>query len=83
MTEKRPPIAADNPASSAGLEPKVDPIVDTHVHVWDPANIPRSWLDGMPSLNRRCSIEEYESEATPLGIRGGVYVETVVDEPFL
>ena len=83
MTEERPPIAADNPVSSAGLEPKVDPIVDTHVHVWDPANIPRSWLGGMPSLNRRCSIDEYESEATPLGIRGGVYVETVVDEPFL
>ena len=73
-------MTAENPTSSPRV---LEAIVDTHVHVWDPVKIPRSWLVDVPSLDRQCSIEEYEAEARPLGVEGGVYVETVVDEPFL
>ena len=85
MSEEIPPIPPVEPDVIIPIDPidPIDPMIDTHVHVWDPAKIPRSWLTGMPSLNRRCSIEEYEAQATPLGIDQGIYVETAVDEPFL
>ena len=75
-------VQENSPIPPVSLD-AIEPIIDTHVHVWDPTKIPRSWLAGMPLLNRRCSIEEYESVATPLGIQQGIYIETAVDEPFL
>jgi len=29
------------------------PIVDTHVHLWDPERIPLAWGDQVPTINRR------------------------------
>ncbi|MEY4087846.1 MAG: hypothetical protein RJB55_117, partial [Verrucomicrobiota bacterium] len=37
------------------------PIVDTHVHLWDPARLRYPWLGGVPRLNRRNSIEEFRT----------------------
>ncbi len=71
------------PTSPPAAPGVLEAIVDTHVHVWDPVRIPRAWLADVPTLDRRCSIEEYEAEATASGIDRGVYVETAVDEPFL
>ena len=34
------------------------PIVDAHVHLWDPARLPIPWLAGAPALNRRYAVEE-------------------------
>lgn len=48
------------------------PIVDTHVHLWDPSRIPLAWGDSVPAINRRHLIAEYDEA------RGGVEVEAMV-----
>jgi L-fuconolactonase len=48
------------------------PIVDTHVHLWDPERIPLAWGDQVPTINRRHLIPEYDAA------RGGVEVEAMV-----
>lgn len=48
------------------------PIVDTHVHLWDPERIPLAWGDQVPAINRRHLIPEYDAA------RGEVEVEAIV-----
>lgn len=57
--------------------------IDTHQHLWDPAQFAYAWLPKFPALNRRYGIEEYLEAARGLGIERTVYVETDVDEPFM
>ncbi|TNU73569.1 hypothetical protein FH969_10625 [Miniimonas arenae] len=34
------------------------PVLDAHVHVWDPARLPYPWLAGVPALNRPVTLDE-------------------------
>jgi len=56
------------------------PIVDTHQHLWDPAQFRYSWMDGFEILKRRCMVEEYQAAADGTNIVETVYVDTDVDE---
>lgn len=47
-------------------------IIDTHVHLWDPARLPLRWGDAAPAINRRHLIAEYDAA------RGAVEVEAMV-----
>ena len=47
-------------------------IVDTHVHLWDPAEIPMDWCAGAPALSRPFGLAELDEA------RGAVQLEQVV-----
>ncbi|MDA8296657.1 MAG: amidohydrolase family protein [Actinomycetota bacterium] len=54
-------------------------ILDTHFHVWDPATRDHAWLAGLPALNRRISIEDYEAVAHNNGVSQAVLVQVLND----
>lgn len=51
------------------------PIIDTHVHLWDPAYLRIPWLDEANLLNRRYALPEYQQYTQGVDIEGIVYVE--------
>ena len=51
------------------------PIVDSHVHFWDPARLPLPWLEGLPELNRRFLPEDFAAAAGDLEVAAMVFLE--------
>jgi L-fuconolactonase len=51
------------------------PIVDAHVHFWDPAKINYSWLAGVPALNRAFLPEDYLSATRSANVAKMIFVE--------
>lgn len=56
------------------------PIVDTHVHLWDPERIPLAWGDQVPTINRRHLIPEYDAARGAVEVEGIVFLECNVVE---
>jgi len=54
------------------------PIVDTHVHFWDPDVVPVDWLAGAPTLDRRFGPEDLTEHAGDIAIESLVFVEADV-----
>ena len=57
------------------------PIIDTHVHLCDPARLSYSWMKDAPALNRRVLPEDFAKAAAPVKIDRFVFVEVDVDQP--
>jgi L-fuconolactonase len=55
------------------------PIVDAHVHLWDPDHLRLAWLDGNARLNRRFGPAEYAEHTQGIAIEALVYLEVDVD----
>jgi predicted TIM-barrel fold metal-dependent hydrolase len=55
-------------------------MIDTHLHLWNPATIPRAWLAGVPALDRAMTLEDYRAIASKTGIEAAVQVESDVDD---
>ncbi len=51
------------------------PIVDSHVHLWDPGHFRIAWLDGNPRLNQRFALPEYREHTAGLEVAAMVYME--------
>ncbi|MHB1782726.1 MAG: amidohydrolase family protein [Acidimicrobiales bacterium] len=54
-------------------------VVDTHVHVWDPATREHAWLDQLPALQRRFGVADLEAVARPCGVDQVVLVQVLDD----
>jgi L-fuconolactonase len=52
-------------------------IVDAHHHVWDPAARPHAWLAGLPALNRRFDLADFEHASAPEGVTASVLVQVL------
>src|SRR5579863_6158016 len=54
------------------------PIVDTHVHLWDPTHFHMPWLDEIPILKRLYGMQQYQEQAMHLSIEAMICVEVNV-----
>jgi L-fuconolactonase len=54
------------------------PIVDSHVHLWDPTAFRMSWLDGNDLLNRPYGLGDYDEHTRGLVIQEIVYLQVEV-----
>jgi len=51
------------------------PVVDAHVHLWDPDRFEIPWLERLPDLNRVLSVDEYRAQTEDVPVVGTVYME--------
>lgn len=55
------------------------PIVDTHVHLWDPGHLRYPWLDGNALLNKPYLLEEYKRACGPVQVEKMVFLQCECD----
>ncbi len=55
------------------------PIVDAHVHLYDPALLPYGWMRGDPVLDRPHGLAEYDRATGAVAVERLVFVEVAVD----
>src|SRR5215471_4453583 len=51
------------------------PIVDTHLHLWDPRRFRYPWLDTIPRLNRPYLPEDYARACGPVTVEKMVFLQ--------
>jgi L-fuconolactonase len=57
-------------------------MIDAHVHLWDPAQLPLPWLDGNDVLDKPFGPDEFEQASSGFEIEGFVYLEVDAAKPY-
>ena len=55
------------------------PLIDTHLHVWDPQRLRYPWLDDIPLLNQAYLLEDYDRACAPVAVEQMVFLQAEVD----
>src|SRR5579872_4873020 len=55
------------------------PIIDSHVHLYDPAKLRYGWLSGVPKLNRTFLLPDFDAARGSVAVDGIVFAEVAVD----
>jgi L-fuconolactonase len=50
-------------------------IIDTHIHLWDPGQIPMAWCAGVPALNKPFGMAELDDHRGQVALEKIVFVE--------
>lgn len=58
------------------------PIVDSHVHLWDPVKFRIPWLDKVPPINQLADLALYDEATAGLEIEAIVYLQVEVAEVY-
>ncbi|HLZ61276.1 MAG TPA: amidohydrolase family protein [Ktedonosporobacter sp.] len=58
------------------------PIIDAHLHLWDPSHFRISWLDADITLGKPFGLAEYQEHTGGIAIEAMVYLEVDVDAPY-
>lgn len=58
------------------------PIVDSHLHLWDPTRFRMGWLDGLERLNRPHGLADFDAATAGLDIEAMVYLQVEVDPAY-
>jgi L-fuconolactonase len=51
------------------------PVIDTHVHFWDPGRIRYPWLDGNALLNQPYRVDDYRKDFADVPVEAMVFVQ--------
>jgi predicted TIM-barrel fold metal-dependent hydrolase len=54
-------------------------LIDTHVHLWDPARLRYPWHRDVPALDRPFLLDEFRAASRGLYIEAFVFVECACD----
>jgi L-fuconolactonase len=55
------------------------PIVDTHLHLWNPGQFRYPWLDDIPLLNKPYLLEDYNRATGPVQVEKMVFLQCEVE----
>ena len=55
------------------------PIIDTHLHIWDPARLSYSWIKGNPLFDRPYHVEDFRRDCGDIQVEAMVFLECYAD----